>query len=443
VINGSGPAQTASVSNTTNSSFTTIILTTSTGTLFANTTLNITISSILNYYSYKPFNVQLVTYTSDSFAVEKTTSAPVTLSNSAPDTALIASENNPNKINGNTISYVFNIKNPSILQSSDIISIELQLTNNINTQLLYISSTNSCTVNSNPVACTLDLSNSRLLYVPVGSTYAANTTLSVVVSSIILTRSFEPPGNITVRTFEVSGGIRYLISTTTFSPSANSRANLINNARLTIIDNGISSPRLNTPTSFTLSFQLTNILTTGDYIVVNIPDSDWNFQPTTPVIVTDVNTISTMTNSLCSNNNVFCSNFNGDSYIIRVDDRNGTAFPTNTNISFTFPSTVYASTKSWADSYTLLTFNTFTKTNFLIDSSVNSTSNTAAFSLACPNTSTSHCRTCNNTGFCLSCYQPGEGLESGWNYEGYNIRQSTGECVSSCGERYYNLSNTC
>ena len=431
VLNSSGTNQTASISSTTNSSATTIILTLSTPTDFTNTDFTITIKNILNYYSYKPINVQIVTYTADDFAVEQSNSTTLTPTNSLPDTALNASDSNSNTtINGNTISYTFSIKTTSVLSAADLISIELQLTNNVNTQLLFITSNVSCTVNSNSVNCTKDLSNSKLLYVTVGNTYSAGTTLSVIVSSVILTRSLEPPGNITVSTFEVSGGISYLISTCTFTPANNSKPDLINIANLIINDNGISSARLNTPISFTLSFQPKNLLTTGDYIVVSIPRSDWIFK-TTAVVVTDVNAISTMNGSLCSSSNVFCSNHNNDSNLIRVDDKNGTAFPANTNISFTFPSTIFASTKYWEDSYSNLSFNTYSKAHYSIDSSsVNSTSNKAAFTLACPNTNTSHCKTCNSTGFCLSCYQPGEGLEPGWNYAGFNIRQSTGECVS-------------
>ena len=216
-----------------------------------------------------------------------------------------------------------------------------------------------------------------------------------------------------------------MISTRTFTPSSNLLQNLVNNAKLAINDNGISSPRLNIATSFTVSFQPTNLLIAGDYIVVSIPISDWTFK-TTPVVVTNVSNISSMTGSLCSDTNIFCSNFNNDTNKIRVDDKTGTAFPSTTNISFTFPSSVYVSTKNWASNYTLLTFNTYTKTNSSIDSSVNSTSNTAAFALACPNTTGFHCKTCSSVGACLSCYQTGDGVDTNWTYQGYFFRQSTG-----------------
>ena len=240
----------------------------------------------------------------------------------------------------------------------------------------------------------------------------------------------------------MSGGSNYLISTRTFTPSANLQPNLINNAKLIINDNGITSQRLNVYTSFTVSFQPTNILVSGDYIVVSIPISDWTFKTTT-VVVNNISNIASMGGSLCSDTNIFCSNYNNDTNKIRIDDKTGTAFPGSTNISFTFPSTVYVSTKYWATNYTLLTFNTYTKTNSSIDSSTNSTTNTASFVLACPNTASFHCKTCSSGGACLSCYQTGDGVDTNWTFQGYFFRQSTGECVTACGVQYYNSSNFC
>ncbi len=99
--------------------------------------------------------------------------------------------------------------------------------------------------------------------------------------------------------FEVSGGINYLISSCTFAPSPNTLPNLINNGRLVINDNGISSQRLSVATSFTVSLQPTNILISGDYIVVSIPTSDWTFRGT-QVVVTNLSSINSMAGSLCS-----------------------------------------------------------------------------------------------------------------------------------------------
>lgn len=199
VLSSTGTNLTVPVTSTTTTSYTTLVLTFSTATITANTVFTIVINNILNYYSYKPINIQIVTYTSDGYAVEQSNSATVSLSNNAPDTSLVASDNNANTINGNTISYVFSIKTTSVLNPTDLISIELLVTNNLNTQLLYSSSV-SCQVNSNTVSCSKDLSNSKLLYVTVGSAFAASTVLSVTVSSITLTRSMDPPGSITVNT---------------------------------------------------------------------------------------------------------------------------------------------------------------------------------------------------------------------------------------------------
>lgn len=252
VLSTTGTNSTVPVSATTNTSYTTLTLTFSnSATILANTVFTITVTNILNYYSFKPINIQIITYTSDGFAIEQSTSGAVSISNSISDNALVASDSNTNTINGNTISYVFTVKSTSILNPTDLISIELLVTNNVNTQLLYSSSV-TCKVNSVTVTCTKDLSNTKLLYVTVGALYSANSVLSVTVSSIVLTRSMDPPGSITVNTLEVSSGNSYMISTTTFSPAANTQANLINNAKLTINDLGIASARLNIATSFTL-----------------------------------------------------------------------------------------------------------------------------------------------------------------------------------------------
>lgn len=420
VLSTNATNQSLPVTSTTNSTATTLTLTFSNATTIpANTVFTIVVSNILNYYSYKPINLQLLTYTSDGYQVEQSNPAATSINNNAPDTSLVASDANTNTINGNTISYLFSIKTTSLLNPTDLISIELQLTNNVTTQLLYSSSV-TCKLNATTVACSKDLTNTKLLYVTVGSTFTSGTVLSVTVSSITLTRSMDQPGSITVTTLEVSAGTNYVISTSTFLPAPNTKPNLINNAKLAINDNGISSARLDVATSFTLSFQPSNLLITGDYVVVNIPSSDWTFQ-TTAVVVSNLATIGTMTGSLCTNSNVFCSNYNGDSYKIRVDDKTGTAFPSVTNISFTLASTAYVSTKNWADTYSLLTFNTYTKANFSIDSSTNSTSNTASFTLACPNTSSLHCKTCSSAGLCLSCYRLGDGVDTTWNFGGYNM----------------------
>ena len=61
--------QTVPITNSTNSSSNRIILSFTTASLPANTTFTIVINSILNYYSYKPINILLLSATSDGFAV--------------------------------------------------------------------------------------------------------------------------------------------------------------------------------------------------------------------------------------------------------------------------------------------------------------------------------------------------------------------------------------
>jgi len=59
----------ATITNTTNSTSNKVTLTFTTATLPANTVFTIKISSILNYYSYKPVSIQLITTSSDGFAI--------------------------------------------------------------------------------------------------------------------------------------------------------------------------------------------------------------------------------------------------------------------------------------------------------------------------------------------------------------------------------------
>jgi hypothetical protein len=69
-----------------------------TSTLASGTTFTLTVSNILNYYSYQPAGISLVSYTSDNYAIEQTPSLSVT--NTAPDTVLAASTSNTNQVNG-------------------------------------------------------------------------------------------------------------------------------------------------------------------------------------------------------------------------------------------------------------------------------------------------------------------------------------------------------
>ena len=438
-----GASTTVSMTSTSSTAKTSVTLNFNglvTGTLASGTIFTITITSIRNYYSYKPINLQMVSYTSDNFAIEQSDAAAVTLTNTATDTAMTVGAANSNTINGNSITYSLSLTSPVALAATDQIQIELSTTNNVNTQLTY-STTPTCTVNGTTAACSKSITNDKLLTVTTGSTVASNSAVGVTVSSVVLTRSRNTPGSIVFRTYEVSGGVAYLISTFTLTPPANTNTNLITSASLSIIDNGISSARLNQPTTFTLSLSPTNLLITGDFIVVSVP-SEWTNTQSSLVSV-NVSQISTQTGSLCTDSTVFCSNYLGDSHKIRVDDRTGTAFPSVSSISFTLASSVFASPKTWLTTYSTFSFSTFSNLSFAIDSSSSSTNNTASFYLACPNSTTFHCKTCNSSGFCSACYQTGDGVDATFNFGGFIVRQSTGECVSSCGANYFNSSNFC
>jgi hypothetical protein len=59
----------AIITNTTNSTSNKVTLAFTTTTLPANTVFTITISNILNYYSYRPVNIQMITTSSDGYAI--------------------------------------------------------------------------------------------------------------------------------------------------------------------------------------------------------------------------------------------------------------------------------------------------------------------------------------------------------------------------------------
>lgn len=115
--------QSVAITNSTNSTSNRITLTFTTATLPSNTVFTIAISNILNYYSYKPINIQMITSSSDGFAIEQSNLAAFSLTNTAPDTTITASDSNSNTVNGNSITYVFAIRTPSLLYTTDLISI--------------------------------------------------------------------------------------------------------------------------------------------------------------------------------------------------------------------------------------------------------------------------------------------------------------------------------
>lgn len=65
----------------------------------------------------------------------------------------------------------------------------------------------------------------------------------------------------------------------------------------------------------------------------------------------------------------------------------------------------------------------------------------AVFTLTCAK----YCKTCRstNTSYCTACYTIGEGYTPSVTYDNYNFITSDGQCVTTCGDGYYNSSNTC
>jgi len=138
VLSTGGASTTVSMTSTIISGTTKITLNFNgliTSTLSSGTIFTITITSIRNYYSFKPVNLQMISYTSDNFAIEQSDSAAVTFTNTVTDTSMVVGATNSNTTNGNTIAYSFSMTSPVALASTDQVQIELSTTNNINTQL--------------------------------------------------------------------------------------------------------------------------------------------------------------------------------------------------------------------------------------------------------------------------------------------------------------------
>ena len=171
------------------------------GTTLANGTIfTITIADIVNYYSFKPINIQMIAYTADGFAVEQSDAAAVTLINTVTDSNLVVGTNNANTVNGDTIAYSFTVTSPVALTATDVITFELTTTGNANTQLAYTSSV-TCTIGGVAATCSKDIANSNILSVTTGAAIAGGSTVTVAVTSVVLTRSQDTPGNVTIRTY--------------------------------------------------------------------------------------------------------------------------------------------------------------------------------------------------------------------------------------------------
>lgn len=73
--------------------------------------------------------------------------------------------------------------------SGDVISVTLQSTNNVNTQMYYSSSPN-CLVGGTASSCSIDSSSIYLLNVTLATTLVASTAYTFSIANIILSRSF-------------------------------------------------------------------------------------------------------------------------------------------------------------------------------------------------------------------------------------------------------------
>jgi hypothetical protein len=410
--------------------------------LSAGTIITITINSLRNYYSFKTINSQMTTYSNDGSLIEQSGATDVGLTNTVEDTSLSVSSTTATRINGNPTTATFQITPPSVMNINDVISTELENTGNSNTQMYY-SSAPTCTV-SGAGSCAIDSSNSKLLKTSLGSALTASTAYTISISSIILSRSFDQPGKIYFRTFELLGTTLCNISSGILTPSSNTQTNSIKSISLNINElSGAYPSQLNQLQQFTLTISTTNRFFAGDIIVVTIP-SQYGFLLNNTVTVTNTSNLSSMSGSLCTDSTLFCSNNNTSGNLLRIVEKvAGNVFNNLSSISFTVANGSYRSPQLWTD-YNSEPFlaNTYSSTGQPIDAvQANITSN-ATFYLACPTTA-NHCGTCQSNGTCSTCYALGTGYDKTFTYGGYYYSTSTGICVTSCGGNFYNASNSC
>lgn len=182
----------------------------------------------------------------------------ITLTNTIEDTSLVASLTTSARMNGNPTNCTFSITSPSNMISGDAISITLQSTNNINTQMYY-SSNPSCVVAGTTASCSIDSSSTYLLSVTLGTSLTASTASTLSIANVIFSRSFDQPGLIYFRTFEASEGKLYNISSYTLTTPINTQTNAIKTVSLSIDTNGGTvTSLLNQLQKFKLTVSATN-----------------------------------------------------------------------------------------------------------------------------------------------------------------------------------------
>jgi hypothetical protein len=83
--------------------------------------------------------------------------------------------------------------------AGNLITAELQLTSNVNTQM-YLASSLACQIGGVTVVCSADAVNTLMVKITTAA-ISANTAVIVSISGIILSRSLDQPGSIFFRLF--------------------------------------------------------------------------------------------------------------------------------------------------------------------------------------------------------------------------------------------------
>ena len=412
----------------------------------ASTVLVFTLATVQNYFSLKPVDGQVTSYNSAGNMIEQSASNAITITNTAEDTNLAATDTTTTRVNGNALNYTFSVTVPAALVAADTLTLTITDTGNTSTQM-YLSTSPSCTVDSTAATCTANSSNSQQLVLTIGKAITASTAFTVSVNTITLARSMQTPSTISFLAAQESSGSYYAISSSTLTPSTNTAPNTVTSMSLSIDENGGAAPsQLNQVQQFTVSVTPTNRLQSGDILVVTVP-SQYLYVGGSAVVVTDATDLTTASNSLCTNSaSLFCShNDSSSTNLIRVVEKvTGNVFSNISSISFIVNNNTYRSPQDWTtfDSTPFLA-STYAPGNYQIDTVDSSTSSNATFYLSCPNATTYHCKTCQSTGICTGCYQVGDGYETTFAYGGYFYQTSDGLCVTSCGDTYFNQSNVC
>lgn len=286
---------------------------------------------------------------------------------------------------------------------------------------MYLSSSVSCQVGGVAASCTADSVNTRMLKITTAAVISANSAFIVSISNIILSRSFDQPGSIYFRLFEVSAGTNYNITSSTLVPAINTNTNAVISSSLTINDNGGTYPsQLNQVQTFDITLTTTNRLQSGDIVVITIP-SEYLF-----ILNSTVGNATFTSGSLCTaSSNLYCSNNNSSPNIIRIVEKTvGSVFTNISSLTITINNNTYRSPQSWTtyNSNPYLV-NTYSISSQAVDSAQSTTSN-ATFYLTCTNSS-AHCKTC-SSGLCTACYKIGDGYDTTFGYGGYFYLTSTG-----------------